>query len=94
MIGSGSENGLLIALAESRIRAEHARHQKIEDAPQLTQPVFDRRAGKRETVMRLQPLHRLGDFRRMVLNVLRLIERHAVECAAVVFVDVTTQQII
>jgi len=47
---------------------------EFHDAPQVEQPVFQRRAGERELVVALERLGRAGDHRLGILDVLRLVE--------------------
>ena len=52
---------------------------EINDAPQIEQPIFQRRAGQRKAMLGLQLLHRLRDLRAGVLDELRFVENHRAE---------------
>ena len=84
----------LEALAEARIGAEQPRHQEIENAPKLGEAVLHRSARERETMLRLDALHRARDERRRVLHVLRLIERAQEEALPHPVVDIDAKQVV
>ena len=63
-------------LAEALVGVQIPRHQEIEDRPELAQPVFNRRAGQREAMRRVERLDGLRRLRRGVFDVLRLVEQH------------------
>ena len=52
---------------------------EFHDAPEIEQPVFQRRAGQRELVLGLQRLGRARDHRLGILDVLRLVENDGAE---------------
>ena len=64
---------------EGRRRAEHAGIQKVEQAPQLSEMILDRRATEREPVRGLEEPRRLGRAGARVLDRLRLVENRVVE---------------
>ena len=68
------QDGGLVALAEAPVRPQHARHEVIEDAPQLAQAVFDGGAGERDAVRGAHGLHGAGGLGGMVLDVLGLVD--------------------
>ena len=59
--------------------AEIAGLDEIHDAPQIQQPVFQRRAGERQAVLGLELLDRLRDLRAGILDELRLVQNHRAE---------------
>ena len=71
-------DGHLEGLAELRLLAQIAGIEEIEDRPEIAQAVLDRRAGQGQPMRRgeLQDRARLGRLR--VLDVLRLVDHHAV----------------
>ena len=52
---------------------------EFHDAPEIEQPVFQRRAGERELVLGLQRLGRARDHRLGILDVLRLVQDDGAE---------------
>ncbi len=54
----GGQRFSILAMERS-VRPEEARHQEIEQRPELQHVVLDRRAGENEPVLRNQPLCRL-----------------------------------
>ena len=52
---------------------------EFHDAPEIEQPVFQRRAGQRELVVGLERLGRAGDHRLGIFDVLRLVEDDGAE---------------
>src|SRR6185436_13422346 len=69
----------LVGLDEMLLIAEVAGLDEVHDAPQIQQPVFERRAGEGELVLALELLHGLRDLRAGVLDELRLVENHRAE---------------
>ena len=65
---------------------------EIHDAPQIEQPVFQRRAGQRQAVLGLQLLDRLGDLRAGVLDELRLVQNRRAEGELLQLLQVAPQQ--
>ena len=65
--------------AEGGRRAQHARVQELEQAPQLAQMVLDRRAAERQAMVAAQQARRLGGLGARVLDGLGLVEDHVVE---------------
>jgi len=54
--------------------AEQARHQEVEQRPQLAEVVLDRGARQAHAVAGGEPAHRLGDLRAVVLDRVGLVE--------------------
>ena len=79
--------------AERIVAVQKPRHQKIEDAPQLAQPVFNRRAGQREAGGCLQQLHGFSGGRTTVLDILRFVHNRIAEPDLLIRIDVPLQQI-
>ena len=77
---------------EERRRAEHARIQEVEQAPQLAEVVLDRRAAEREPVIRLEQSRRLGRAGARVLDRLRLVQDRVVERDLLQVTDVPAQR--
>ena len=67
------------AQLEHRERAEHARVEELEQAPELAEVVLDRRAGERQAMAAAQQARRLRRRRARVLDRLRLVEDDVVE---------------
>src|SRR5438552_5595963 len=67
------------AEAEDGGTSQHARVQEFEQAPQLTEMIFDRCAAQRQPVPALQETHRLRRFRVGILDGLGLVENAIVE---------------
>ena len=65
-------------LLEARRAAQEARHQEVEQAPQLAQVVLQRRARQAQPVPRVQARHHLRRLGAGVLDVLRLVQHHQV----------------
>ena len=65
---------------------------EFHDAPQIEQPVFQRRAGKGELVLGLERLGRSGDHRLGVLDVLRLVQDDGAEGEFLERSEVAAQQ--
>ena len=82
----------LVGLEEMFLVAEVAGLDEIHDAPQIEQPVFQRRAGEREAVLGLQLLDRLRDLRAGVLDELRLVQNHRAEGELLQLLQVAPQQ--
>ena len=78
-------------LAEMCIRD---RHQVVEDAPELPQPVLHRRPGEREAGAGVHRLHRLGALGRGVFDVLGLVDDLEAEVQAAVELDVPLEQVV
>ena len=100
--GAQTAGGVLVAsgdvqlevLAEAHVGSQKPGHEEVEDAPQLAQTVLHRRSGQREAVARphaLRGARRLGG---VVLHVLRLVERAAVEFAPGEVLRVDAQQVV
>jgi hypothetical protein len=62
------------AAEKMRLIAQRAGHGKCEDAPQIEQAVFNRRAGQREAMLGLQHAGGLRGLRTWILNVLCFIQ--------------------
>ena len=82
------------ALCKQFTRAKQARHQKVEDAPELGQAVFDGRARQGKAHAGRQALGSARHLRERVFNVLGLIEYHAGKVLLGVFVDIAAHEII
>ena len=80
--------------AECLIPVQESRHEIIKDAPKLTEPVFDRRPGQRETVPALYDLHSFRSCRCMVFNVLGLINDLAAEFFSFIKRNIPAQSVI
>lgn len=73
---------------------QKARHQKVEDAPELGQAVFDGRARQGKAHAGRQALGGAGHLGERVFNVLGLVEYHAGKVLLDVFVDVAAHEVI
>ena len=82
------------ALGKRLARAKQTRHQKVEDAPELGQAVFDGRARQGKAHAGRQALGSAGHLGERVFNVLGLVEHHAGKVLLDVFVDVAAHEII
>ncbi len=82
----------LVGFEEMFLVAEVAGLDEIHDAPQIEQPVFQRRAGERDFVLALQLLHRLRDLRAGILDELRLVENDGAEGELVKLLQVAAEQ--
>ena len=60
-------------------RAQHARIQELEQAPQFAQMILHRRAAERQAMRAAQQAHRLGRRGARVLDRLRFVEHHVIE---------------
>ncbi len=65
---------------------------EIHDAPQIEQPVFERRAGKREAMFGFELLDRLRDLRARVLDELRLVQNHRAEREFLQLLQIAAEQ--
>src|ERR1043166_4819548 len=81
----------LIRFVKMFLRAEITGLDEIDNAPQVEEPVFQRRAGKREPLVGPQLLHRLRDLRRRVLDELRFVEHDGGELKFLQFRQVAPQ---
>ena len=84
----------LKAVPELLVGAKIPRHQEVEEGPQLGEPVFNRRAGHREAVLRLQRLDRLRRLRGGVFDVLCLVQQHMRELDALICLHVPAQLVV
>lgn len=72
--GDGSRGGDAVRRSKLAFGAEEARHEKVEEAPQLDDVVLDGGAGEQQPVLRADALHRLRDPRLGVANGVALVE--------------------
>ena len=93
-VALGVLNRAFEALGKRLARAKQARHQKVEDAPELGQAVFDGRARQGKTHAGRQALGGTRHLRERVFNVLGLIEHHAGKILLDVLVDIAPHKII
>ena len=84
----------LKALGKRLARAQKARHQKVEDAPELGQSVFDRRARQGKAHAGGQALGGTRHLRERVFNVLGLVEHHAGKVLLGILVDIAAHKVI
>ena len=82
------------ALGKRLARPQQARHQKVEDAPELGQAVFDGRARQGKAHAGRQSLGGARHLRERVFNVLGLIEHHAGKILLDVLVDIAPHKVI
>ena len=82
------------ALGKRLARAKQARHQKVEDAPELGQAVFDGRARQGKAHAGRQALGGASHLRERVFNVLGLIEHHAGKILLDVLIDIASHKVI
>ncbi len=82
----------LVSFRELLLVAEIAGLDKIHDAPQIQQPVFQRRAGERQLVLGLQLLHRLRDLRAGIFDELRLVQNRRAEGEFLQLLQIAPQQ--
>ena len=93
-IALGVLNGALKALGKRLARPQKARHQKVEDAPELGQAVFDGRARQGKAHAGRQALGGARHLGERVFNVLGLIEHHAGKVLLDVLVDIAPHKVI
>ena len=93
-IALGMLDGALKALGKRLARPQKARHQKVEDAPELGQAVFDGRARQGKAHAGRQALGGARHLRERVFNVLGLIEHHAGKILLDVLVDIASHKVI
>ena len=74
------------------LRAEITGLHEIHDAPQIEQPIFQRRAGERQAMLGLQLLDRLRDLRAGILDELRFVENHRAEGEFLQLLQIAPQQ--
>ena len=92
-LGVGDSRSLrVVGFVEMLLVAEVAGLYEIHDAPQIEQPVFQRRAGEREALVGLDLLHGLRDLRVRVLDELRFVEHHDAKSELVQLLLVAPQQ--
>ena len=82
----------LVGFEKLFLVAEVAGLDEIHDAPQIEQPVFQRRAGERQAVLGLQLLDRLRDLRAGILDELRLVQNHRAEGELLQLLQVAPEQ--
>lgn len=88
------QDGLLIAGPEVLVRAQQAGHEKVEDTPKLRKSVLDGCARERKAMEGIETLDRTCRDRRMVLDVLGLVERHRVQIERLVTLDIAPEQVV
>ena len=93
-IALGMLDGALKALGKRLARAQKARHQKVEDAPELRQAVFDGRARQGKAHTGGQALGGARHLGERVFNVLGLVEYHADKVLLGILVDIATHEVI
>ena len=93
-IALGVFDRALKALGKRLARAQKARHQKVEDAPELGQAVFDRRARQGKAHTGGQALGGACHLGERVFNVLGLVEHHAGKVLFGILVDIATHEVI
>ena len=93
-IALGVFDRALKALGKRLARAQKARHQKVEDTPELGQAVFDRRARQGKAHTGGQALGGARHLRERVFNVLGLVEHHAGKVLLGIFVDIAAHEVI
>ena len=82
------------AFCKRLARAQQARHQKVEDAPELGQAVFDGRARQGKAHAGRQTFGSPRHLRERVFNVLGLVEHHAGKVLLDVLVDIAPHKVI
>ena len=82
------------ALGERIHAAQDARHEEVEDAPQLDEAVLDGRARERQASVGLQAFHCLGHLGAGVLDVMGLVEYHAREANVCIRLDIALEQVV
>ena len=87
-------DGAFEALGKRLARPQKARHQKVEDAPELGQAVFDGRSRQGKAHAGRQALGSARHLRERIFNVLCLIEHHAGKILLDIFVDVAAHKVI
>ena len=87
-------HGNLDAFPETLISIQKPRHQIVKNAPQFTQPVFHRRAGKRQLESRLNLLHRLRCLSIMVLDILGFVNNLTVKPDSFIVFNIPPQQVV
>ena len=85
-------NGFDDAALEGMLRAKKARHQKLEQRPQLEQVVFNGRTRKAQAHARLDGPHRTRGDRIRVFDVLRFVKDDGVEEMLFEFLQIPAQQ--
>ena len=82
------------ALGKRLTRPQKARHQKVEDAPELGQAVFDGRARQGKAHTGWQALGGARYLRERVFNVLGLVEHNAGKVLLGILVDIAAHEVI
>ena len=82
------------ALGKRLARPQKARHQKVEDAPELGQAVFDGRARQGKAHTGRQALGGARYLRERVFNVLGLVEHHTGKVLLGILVDIAAHEVI
>ena len=68
------DDGRLELIPERAVIIQKTGHDIVKNAPQLAQPVLNRRACQRESGLRSDELHAFGGFRPVVLDILGFID--------------------
>src|SRR5258706_14544371 len=87
-----AKNRQLIALAKILCRTEIARHQKIENGPEVLNRVFQRGSSEHDAVIGANGFYRLRILRLAIFDVLRFIERDGVEFEALIAFGIAADQ--
>src|SRR5204863_1984904 len=81
-----------VGLIEVVLRTEITRLNEIHDAPEIEQPVFERRASQREALIRAKLLDRESHLGRWILDELRFVEDDGAEFKLLERLQVAAQQ--
>lgn len=87
-------NGAFESLPEPAVGIEKTGHEKIKNAPQLAEPVFNGGAGEGEPLAALHRLDRPGVLGVLILDILRLVQNMVSEQPALVMLDIPLEQIV
>ena len=82
------------ALGERIHAAQDARHEEVEDAPQLDEAVLDGRACERQATVGLQTFYRFGHLGAGVLDVMGFVEHRAREANVCIRLDIALEQVV
>ena len=88
----GNRRARFVGFDKLVLVAEVAGLDEIHDAPQIEQPVFQRRAGERQPVLGLDLLDRARNLRAGIFDELRLVQNHRAEGELLQLLQVAPEQ--
>ena len=81
-------------VSEGLVAVEEARHQVIEDAPELTEPVFNRSAGQGKAMLRTDDFDRFCRSGGLIFDKLSLVQHLVQKQSALITGDISLQMVI